>query len=212
MNDCKIGPIFFLSSHSLQAMIVNKGYSLQSSAIFRVTLVVSSKNTRIRHSVQEKSNLFLFVFVSRVNETMRWCHKVNWTHSPALSCIGQKSAQLPWFERVQYLKETPRAKNIFVTVIRAVATIYVKIILEVSGTSILRLLLQLIKIDYCQIRIVWWYSHRRKTFLPWCKGHLSFITVVIKRKLLKMWDAGNFSLFKRFSSDNYARKDWCVWE
>ena len=83
MNDCKIGPIFFLSSHSPQAMIVNKGYSLQSSAIFRVTLVVSSKNTRIRHSVQEKSNLFLFVFVSRVNETMRWRHKVNWTHCRA---------------------------------------------------------------------------------------------------------------------------------
>ena len=113
---------FFLSSHSLRAMIVNKGYSVQSSAIFWVTLVVSSKTTRIRHSVQEKT--YLFLFVSRVNETMRWRHKVNWTHSPALSCIGQKSAQLPWFERVQYLKKKSRAKNIFATVIRAVAKIY----------------------------------------------------------------------------------------
>jgi len=97
VNDWKIDPFFFLlSSHSLWAMIVKKGYSV-------FTLVVTSKNNpRIRHSVKEKSYLSLFVLVSRVNETLRWRHKVNWTHSPGLPSMGQKSAQLPWFERVQH--------------------------------------------------------------------------------------------------------------
>ena len=46
---------FLLSSHSLWAMIVKKGYSV-------FTLVVTSKNNpRIRHSVKEKSYLSLFV-------------------------------------------------------------------------------------------------------------------------------------------------------
>ena len=44
---------------------------------------------------------------------------VNYTHSPVLLSMGQNSAQLPSFERVQHLKEKSRAKNFFTIVNRA---------------------------------------------------------------------------------------------
>ena len=69
-------------------------------------------------------NLSLFMLVSWANETLRWRHKVNYTHSPVLLSISQKSAQLPCFERVQHLMEKSRTKNFFAKVIRAVAKVY----------------------------------------------------------------------------------------
>ena len=45
--DCKIDPFFFPSSHSLRAMIVEKGFSVQSSAIFWDTYVVILKNNAL---------------------------------------------------------------------------------------------------------------------------------------------------------------------
>jgi len=61
---------FFPSSHSLWVMIVKKGYSVQSSAIFWVIFVVTSKNnTGTRHSVcftvnyQSASLQIFFCFV-----------------------------------------------------------------------------------------------------------------------------------------------------
>jgi len=38
--------------------------------------------------------------------------------------MGQKSAQLPYFEKVQHLKEKSSAKNFLSKVIRAVAKVY----------------------------------------------------------------------------------------
>ena len=97
---------------------------MQSYAIFWVTFVVTSKNnTRNRHSVKHESYLSLFMLVSRANETLRRRHKVNETHSPVLS-MGQKSAQLPYFKKVQHLKEKSRPKNIFTKVLSAVANVY----------------------------------------------------------------------------------------
>ena len=73
--------IFFPSSRALRAVIVKRGYSVQSSAIFWVIFVVTSKsNTRIRHLVKKKA-ISLFVLVSRVIETLRSRHKVNSAHS-----------------------------------------------------------------------------------------------------------------------------------
>ena len=64
---------FFPSSHSLWVMIVKKGYSGQSSAIFWVNFVATSKNnTEIRHSVEKESYLSLFMLVLHTSETLRW--------------------------------------------------------------------------------------------------------------------------------------------
>ena len=64
-------------------------------------------------------NLSLFMLVSWVNATLRWRHKVSWTHSPVLSSMSQKNDHLPCFQSVQHLKEKSRAKNFFAKAIRA---------------------------------------------------------------------------------------------
>jgi len=38
--------------------------------------------------------------------------------------MGQKRAQLPYFEKIQHLREKSRAKNAFAKLIRAVAKVY----------------------------------------------------------------------------------------
>ena len=136
VRNCKVDPIFS-SSQSVLAVIVKKGYSMHSSAIFWPTFVVTSKsNSLIRRPVKKESYLSSFVLVSLVNETLRWRHKANLTHSPALSSMGQESAQLLYFEKVQHSKEKPRAKNVFAKVIRTVARVYLcgKKSLGVSGS------------------------------------------------------------------------------
>ena len=65
------------------------------------------------HSVKKESYLTLFLLVSRVNETLKWCHKVNQTHSPVLSSLGQKSARLPYLKKVQHPNEKSKAKKRF---------------------------------------------------------------------------------------------------
>ena len=62
--------------------------------------------------------------VSWASETLRWRHKLNWTHSPVLASIGQKSAKLPCLLRVQHLKEKSRVKNFLAIINRAVAKVY----------------------------------------------------------------------------------------
>ena len=83
----------FSSSHSLQAMIVKKGHSVLSSAIFWVTFVVTSKNnTRFKHSVKKESYLSLCACFAREWDT-KMTSKVSLTH--AFSCFvvhGPKKA------------------------------------------------------------------------------------------------------------------------
>jgi len=82
---------------------------------------------RRRENMDRFFNLSLFMLLSWANETLRWCHKVNLTHSPVLLSMGQKSTQLPCCKRAQHLKEKSRAKNFFAIVNRAVAKfIYAK--------------------------------------------------------------------------------------
>ena len=64
------------------------------------------------------------MLVSLVNETLRWRHKANLTHSHVLPSMGQESAQLIYFEKVQHSKENSRSKNVFAKAIRAVARVY----------------------------------------------------------------------------------------
>ena len=77
------------------------------------------------------------MLVSLVNETLRGRHKANLTHSPVLSSMGQESAQLLYFEKVQHSKEKSRSKNVFAKVIRAVARVYLHVQKKfgVGGTS-----------------------------------------------------------------------------
>ena len=48
-----------------------------------------------------------------MNETLKWCHKVNQTHSPVLSSLGHKNARLPYFKKVQHPNEKSWAKKRF---------------------------------------------------------------------------------------------------
>jgi len=103
-------PLFSSFSHTLG---IKKGYSVQSYVIFWVTFIVASKNN--------KSGI-LFVLVSCPNETLRWHHKVD-----PFSCVvthGPREPQLPYFERVQHLKEKSRAKNFFMIVTWVIAKVY----------------------------------------------------------------------------------------
>ena len=47
-------------------------------------------------------------------------------HSPVLRSMGQKSPQLPYFEKVQHLKEKSWAKTFFAKVISAMAKVYLR--------------------------------------------------------------------------------------
>ena len=99
----------FPFSHSLWAMIVKKGYSVQSSTIFWVTFVVTFRNnTRVRHSVKKFCSWLFRALMKPWDD----CHEVNKTHSLILLSMGQNSAQLLCFEKVQHPNKNPGPKTI----------------------------------------------------------------------------------------------------
>lgn len=70
---------FFPSSHSPQAIIVEKKGILCKALPFSASvLLLTSKNrTRITHFVKKESYLSLFVLASLVNEALRWRRRVD---------------------------------------------------------------------------------------------------------------------------------------
>ena len=71
---------FIFSFFFTQAMVIKKGYSLQSYAIFWVPFVAPSKNNTQKRAFckgRMQSLTINFINVLWANETLRWCHKVS---------------------------------------------------------------------------------------------------------------------------------------